>query len=145
MAWTSSTPRSGERAQTPTVFEQQREELVREIAVVSVAPRRLLCRHSALIECTGHGTSPAEHEPTQSEPGKYHHRMSLPRHAMEMYSQLQVGNEFGSVEALWSQFENFMGRPEEEVEEGGKRKGSEEGQDRAGTQQEDVEGDSTGQ
>lgn len=27
---------------------------------------------------------------------------------------MQVGNEFGSVEALWSQFENFMGRPEQE-------------------------------
>ena len=33
-----------------------------------------------------------------------------------------MGNEFSSVEALWSQFENFMGRPEEEVEEQGKRK-----------------------
>lgn len=29
-----------------------------------------------------------------------------------------MGNEFGSVEALWSQFENFMGRPQEEVERG---------------------------
>lgn len=56
-----------------------------------------------------------------------------------------MGNEFGSVEALWSQFENFMGRPEEEVEESGKRKGSEEGQGTAGTQHEDVEGESTGQ
>lgn len=28
-----------------------------------------------------------------------------------------MGNEFGSVEALWSQFENFMGRPEEEIED----------------------------
>lgn len=37
---------------------------------------------------------------------------------------LQVGNEFGSVEALWSQFENFMGRPGEENEagDGGKQK-----------------------
>jgi DASH complex subunit DAD1 len=44
----------------------------------------------------------------------------------------QVGNEFGSVEALWSQFENFMGRPEEEVEEAqGKRhvSGESEGED----------------
>jgi DASH complex subunit DAD1 len=39
-----------------------------------------------------------------------------------------VGNEFGSVEALWSQFENFMGRAEEESEENRnvKRKVSEE-------------------
>jgi hypothetical protein len=35
MAWLQQTPGSGERAATPTVFEQQREELVREIAVVS--------------------------------------------------------------------------------------------------------------
>ena len=27
-----------------------------------------------------------------------------------------MGNEFGSVEALWSQFENFMGRPGDETE-----------------------------
>lgn len=27
---------------------------------------------------------------------------------------MQVGKEFGSVEALWSQFENFMVRPDEE-------------------------------
>lgn len=35
MAWPSSTPGSGGRTASPTVFEQQREELVREIAVVS--------------------------------------------------------------------------------------------------------------
>jgi hypothetical protein len=35
MAWINSTPGSGGRAASPTVFEQQREELVREIAVVS--------------------------------------------------------------------------------------------------------------
>lgn len=35
MAWPSSTPGSGGRTTSPTVFEQQREELVREIAVVS--------------------------------------------------------------------------------------------------------------
>lgn len=34
MAWANSTPGSGGRSATPTVFEQQREELVREIAVV---------------------------------------------------------------------------------------------------------------
>ncbi|CAI7651806.1 unnamed protein product [Penicillium bialowiezense] len=67
MAWNQSHA-SGDRTASPTVFEQQREELVREIAVN------------------------------------------------------QVGNEFSSVEALWSQFENFMGRPEEEGEEQGKRK-----------------------
>ncbi|GKZ25337.1 hypothetical protein AbraCBS73388_000802 [Aspergillus brasiliensis] len=64
----STTPIPKNRSSSPTVFEQQRAELVREIAV--------------------------------------------------------VGNEFGSVEALWSQFENFMGRPGEEHEagEGGRQK-----------------------
>ncbi|GJP93855.1 hypothetical protein AlacWU_06754 [Aspergillus niger] len=64
----STTPIPKNRSSSPTVFEQQRAELVREIAV--------------------------------------------------------VGNEFGSVEALWSQFENFMGRPGEENEagDGGKQK-----------------------
>lgn len=38
MAWQNSTPGSGGRAASPTVFEQQREELVREIAVVSDKP-----------------------------------------------------------------------------------------------------------
>ncbi|KAL3455854.1 DASH complex subunit Dad1-domain-containing protein [Aspergillus heterothallicus] len=36
-------------------------------------------------------------------------------------SVIAVGNEFGSVEALWSQFENFMGRAREEVEESNSR------------------------
>lgn len=35
MAWIPETPGSGRRSASPTVFEQQREELVREIAVVS--------------------------------------------------------------------------------------------------------------
>lgn len=34
MAWLQSNTGSGSRAATPTVFEQQREEIVREIAVV---------------------------------------------------------------------------------------------------------------
>lgn len=48
------------------------------------------------------------------------------------------------MEALWSQFENFMGRPEEEVEETqGQRhvSGESEGQGKSGTPQEG-EGDS---
>lgn len=30
---------------------------------------------------------------------------------------VQVGNEMGSVEALWSQFENFMGKEEQRDEQ----------------------------
>ncbi|KAH7321097.1 DASH complex subunit Dad1-domain-containing protein [Stachybotrys elegans] len=39
---------------------------------------------------------------------------------------ITVGNEFSSVEALWSQFENVMGKQEEQAEhgasEGGQKK-----------------------
>jgi DASH complex subunit DAD1 len=57
----------------------------------------------------------------------------------------QVGNEFSSVEALWSQFENFMGRSEEN-EQNGTRQGEEqhdgeEGRD--GHDQSFAEGEST--
>lgn len=36
-----------------------------------------------------------------------------------MHSPTQVGNEFSSVEALWSQFENVMAKePEQQPKEG---------------------------
>lgn len=58
-----------------------------------------------------------------------------------------MGNEFGSVEALWSQFENFMGRAEEQGEESGgngKRKVSGESDaSKSGVKRENDEGDST--
>ena len=57
-----------------------------------------------------------------------------------------MGNEFGSVEALWSQFENFMGRPEEEVEESGNGKRKVSGESDAPIKSEaqhENEGDST--
>ncbi|KAK9848725.1 hypothetical protein MYU51_015493 [Penicillium brevicompactum] len=86
MAWNQSHA-SGDRTASPTVFEQQREELVREIAV-----------------------------------GMEQVLQNMNRLNRNLESVIAVGNEFSSVEALWSQFENFMGRPEEEVEEQGKRK-----------------------
>lgn len=58
----------------------------------------------------------------------------------------QVGNEFSSVEALWSQFENFMGKDGDgEVEEEGKREecGQEEGE-AGNTQLEEGDADEIG-
>ncbi|KAL5339952.1 DASH complex subunit Dad1-domain-containing protein [Aspergillus crustosus] len=78
-----STPASKTRPTSPTVFEQQREELVREIAM-----------------------------------GMEQVLQNMNRLNRNLESIIVVGNEFGSVEALWSQFENFMGRPQEEAEEG---------------------------
>ncbi|CAI7644889.1 unnamed protein product [Penicillium viridicatum] len=112
MAWLQQTPGSGGRAASPTVFEQQREELVREIAV-----------------------------------GMEQVLQNMNRLNRNLESVIAVGNEFGSVEALWSQFENFMGRAEEQGEEsgnGGKRKVSEESDaSKSGVKRENDEGDST--
>ncbi|KAL4877074.1 DASH complex subunit Dad1-domain-containing protein [Aspergillus karnatakaensis] len=96
---TLSTP-APKRSASPTVFEQQREELVREIAM-----------------------------------GMEQVLQNINRLNRNLESIIAVGNEFGSVEALWSQFENFMGRPQEEVEEG-------QGQAHGQTKQEHEEGDS---
>jgi len=60
MAWANSTPGSGGRAATPTVFEQQREELVREIAVVCFTPRSVLFH--LLMFILGYGTGASEYE-----------------------------------------------------------------------------------
>lgn len=35
----------------------------------------------------------------------------------------QVGNEFSSVEALWSQFENVMAKDDEAARQGGQQEG----------------------
>ncbi|PWY65607.1 hypothetical protein BO70DRAFT_356747 [Aspergillus heteromorphus CBS 117.55] len=77
----STTPSAKPRSSSPTVFEQQRAELVREIAG-----------------------------------GMEQVLQNINRLNRNLESIISVGNEFGSVEALWSQFENFMGRPAEENE-----------------------------
>ncbi|KAF4264464.1 hypothetical protein KXW98_004536 [Aspergillus fumigatus] len=75
----STTPRRS----TPTVFEQQRAELVREIAV-----------------------------------GMEQVLQNINRLNRNLESIIAVGNEFSSVEALWSQFENFMDRSEDNEQKG---------------------------
>ncbi|KAE8356804.1 hypothetical protein BDV28DRAFT_144925 [Aspergillus coremiiformis] len=80
----SMTPASKSRSSTPTVFEQQREELGMEQVL-----------------------------------------QNINRLNRNLESIIAVGNEFSSVEALWSQFENFMGRPEEEKVESGARQNEE--------------------
>ncbi|KAJ5952590.1 uncharacterized protein N7479_011003 [Penicillium vulpinum] len=113
MAWLQQTPGSGGRATSPTVFEQQREELVREIAV-----------------------------------GMEQVLQNMNRLNRNLESVIAVGNEFGSVEALWSQFENFMGRPEEQGQEAGngnenRKVSGESDASKSGVKRENDEGDST--
>lgn len=134
MASAMSTPGSGTRATSPTVFQQQREELVREIAVVG----SLLVNTRCILTMTGHGTGPPEHKPAESKSREYHHGKYWWSDYSRRCSHVQVGNEFGSVEALWSQFENFMGRPEGE---NGDEKEGQEGDVRPKSEG-DAEGDS---
>lgn len=47
-------------------------------------------------------------------------------------SESQVGNEFGAVEALWSQFEHVMARDEGVGKEGDGEEGEEVGDDGEG-------------
>jgi hypothetical protein len=72
-----STPGPKTRSTSPTVFEQQREELVREIAVVSYLPIWLLNYLSTYLTNTGHGTSPPKHQPAESESGECYLGMSI--------------------------------------------------------------------
>ncbi|KAA8652835.1 hypothetical protein EYZ11_003319 [Aspergillus tanneri] len=88
----STTPTSKPRSSTPTVFEQQREEIVREIAG-----------------------------------GMEQVLQNINRLNRNLESIIAVGNEFSSVEALWSQFENFMARPGHENENGGRQKETHQG------------------
>ncbi|KAG2417673.1 hypothetical protein HFD88_008892 [Aspergillus terreus] len=97
----SVTPGPKSRSGTPTVFEQQREELVREIAV-----------------------------------GMEQVLQNINRLNRNLESIISVGNEFSSVEALWSQFENFMGRSEEEDPAGGSKAKESPQADDAGDQHE---------
>ncbi|KAF9891845.1 hypothetical protein FE257_003330 [Aspergillus nanangensis] len=98
----STTPNSrNNRSVSPTVFEQQREALVRDIAV-----------------------------------GMEEVLQNINRLNRNLESIISVGNEFSSVEALWSQFENFMGRPEEDDgANGGRSKESQEDEQNEHTDQ----------
>lgn len=56
------------------------------------------------------------------------------------FSWVQVGNEFSSVEALWSQFENVMGA-EEGQQQQAQQQQQQQGQDNRGDGEEEEEGD----
>ena len=67
----------------------------------------------------------AKREQIEPKPGRHHCRTSLPLFPLFPFispgntvlvladSKIQVGNEFSSVEALWSQFENVMAKDPE--------------------------------
>lgn len=112
-------------SRSPTVFEQQREELVREIAVV-----RLYYNCVYAMGVWMYLANDYDNNDKRAWNKSYrtstvligiwrvsllyvlHYPLSIMHIQIWESSQLieKVGNEFGSVEALWSQFEHFMGR-----------------------------------
>ena len=58
---------------------------------------------------------------------------------------IQVGNEFSSVEALWSQFENVMAKDEDPGDGGGGGAAAEGGRERGAREEGEGEGDSGGE
>ncbi|PGH18446.1 hypothetical protein AJ79_00516 [Helicocarpus griseus UAMH5409] len=78
MSTSGQAPRPQSSANAPTYFEQQREELVKEIALSLEQVLQNINRLNRNLE-----------------------------------SVITVGNEFSSVEALWSQFETVMGNNNE--------------------------------
>ncbi|ROV89097.1 hypothetical protein VMCG_09877 [Cytospora schulzeri] len=119
-------------------FEQQRESLIGEIAMVSS------------------NTLPSPQN-NNNELSFEHVLANINKLNRNLEAVIAVGNEFSSVEALWSTFENVMGKEQEqeqeeegegEEEEGaGKNSKQEEGAVAEGQQQtprgkvEEVEGD----
>jgi DASH complex subunit DAD1 len=95
-------------------FEQQREALMGEIATVIIKeaePPR--CFHA----------NPVLPEPAQSFEQVLANINKLNRN---LEAVITVGNEFSSVEALWSTFENVMAKEEGEADEAAEGKVGEE-------------------
>lgn len=105
-------------------FEQQREALMGEIAVVILKPNSIPHLPPSL--------SPSAHpvaafmltQPAQSFEQVLANINKLNRN---LEAVITVGNEFSSVEALWSTFENVMAKEEGEGDEAAEAKGEEAG------------------
>lgn len=96
MAWISETPGSGGRAASPTVFEQQREELVREIAVVSTGLLWRchifsISRFGSNIDA-GYGAGSPKHEPFEPKHREHHHSTSIASHSPWKPALIPVAN-----------------------------------------------------
>ncbi|KAJ0302199.1 hypothetical protein COL516b_007250 [Colletotrichum fioriniae] len=96
-----SQSQSGTREKT--YFEQQREELIGEIAMNF---EQVLANINKLNRSLEAVITNSDTNSRRSSPAS------------------QVGNEFSSVEALWSQFENVMAKEPEENKQGDTEEGS---------------------
>ncbi|KAJ2976742.1 hypothetical protein NUW58_g8010 [Xylaria curta] len=105
-------------AREKTHFEQQREALIGEIAMETrelgeFGPTRAL----------------ANYYPQSFE----HVLANINKLNRSLEAVVAVGNEFSSVEALWSQFENVMAKDEESKGAGGEEQEHQEGGERSTT------------
>ncbi|KAK1730517.1 hypothetical protein CaCOL14_001007 [Colletotrichum acutatum] len=111
-----SQSQSGTREKT--YFEQQREELIGEIAMnfeqVLANINKLNRSLEAVITVESLPFPP------------FSNTLALETRALIWagFTASQVGNEFSSVEALWSQFENVMAKEPEENKQGDTEEGS---------------------
>jgi hypothetical protein len=96
---------------TQTSFTQQRDMLVREIAIVRTPPPHPSPFPTPLTPRARPGSQSLEHV-----------LMNINKLNRNLEGVLAVGKEFDSVEALWSQFEGVMAREEGE---GGEEQGEE--------------------
>lgn len=100
-----------------TEFERQRSELIQEIAEVShpIASQPV----SSKFACPPLPSSPpCQKPPYLPQPQSFEHVLAnVNKLNRNLEAVITVGNEFSSVEALWSTFENVMGKPAATAEE----------------------------
>ncbi|KAI2783300.1 DASH complex subunit Dad1-domain-containing protein [Daldinia loculata] len=116
----ASNQQSLQRSTTPagtrekTYFEQQREALIGEIAMVRILLTHI--PHFPLLSAVAYFPTSFNHILLQS----FEHVLAnINKLNRSLEAVVAVGNEFSSVEALWSQFEGVMAKdPEEATPEG---------------------------
>ena len=102
-------------------FFQQRDALVGEIAIACLPFSHSLSHHERKIHSLTFSTKQSLENVLQN--------MNKLNRSLE--GVIAVGNEFGAVEALWSQFEGVMAQEPEEEGKDGEIEGSEEGEEEA--------------
>lgn len=115
-------------------FEQQRQLLVNDVAAVSLRPPPNNIRKPVLmISWAESGECATKHQQAQSKSGGRDCGTVMREHLRWWHvlmddCGIQVGNEFGQVEGLWSQMENIMAKEQEKEENKDTKEGAAERQ-----------------
>lgn len=109
----ASSSTGGPWATEKSFFEQQRDVLLQEIGIVSAVAATCECLELTRVKSFEHVLANIN-KLNRSLEGviAVRNTLILIVHLKELMwlAHLQVGNEFSSVEALWSQFENVMAK-----------------------------------